>query len=155
MNIFFLDKNPRLCAEYHCNKHIVKMPLETAQLLCTVHWETGSEAPYRLVFKNHPCAKWTRQSLAHYRWLCILGLELCKEYTYRYEKIHKCQEILEWLTENEPNLEDNGFTEPPQCMPDKCKKKSVVAGYRKYYQMEKAYFAEWKKRNIPKWFKGE
>lgn len=86
MNIFYLDSNPTLCAKYHNDKHVVKMILETAQLLCGVHWVTGKEAPYKLSHKNHPCSIWVRSSLENYLWLCELGLELCDEYTYRYGK---------------------------------------------------------------------
>jgi len=63
MNIFFLDFDTEKCAKYHCDKHVVKMILETAQLLCGTHWVIGSEAPYKLSHKNHPCAIWTRESL--------------------------------------------------------------------------------------------
>ena len=59
MNIFILDKDPKTAAEYHCDKHVLKMILETAQMLCTAHWETGGQAPYRATHKNHPCTKWT------------------------------------------------------------------------------------------------
>ena len=74
MNIFILDLDPQSCAEAHCDKHVVKMILETAQLLSSALWITGVEAPYRLTHKNHPCAIWTRESLDNYMWLCQLGL---------------------------------------------------------------------------------
>ena len=86
MNIFFLDFNTQKCAQYHCDKHVVKMILETAQLLCGVHHmipQVTPQVPYKLSHKNHPCAIWTRDSLSNYLYLCDLGLELCKEYTYR------------------------------------------------------------------------
>ena len=38
MNLFYLDEDLDKCAEYHVDKHIVKMPLEAAQLLCTAIW---------------------------------------------------------------------------------------------------------------------
>jgi hypothetical protein len=87
MNIFFLDEDPTLSAQYHVDKHVVKMILETAQLLCGVHHATSQitdQVPYKLSHKNHPCAIWARTSLSNYLYLCELGLELCKEYTYRY-----------------------------------------------------------------------
>lgn len=56
MNIFYLSRDPVLCAEMHCDKHVVKMILETAQLLSTAHWELGSTAPYKPTHKNHPLA---------------------------------------------------------------------------------------------------
>ena len=69
MNIFILDYDVKKCAEYHVDKHVVKMILETAQLLCGAHWTTGGEAPYKLSHKNHPSAIWTRQDLNNYMWL--------------------------------------------------------------------------------------
>ena len=155
MNIFFLDFDTKKCAEYHCDKHVVKMILETAQLLCGVHHTTDQvtdQIPYKLSHKNHPCAIWSRESLSNYLYLCDLGLELCKEYTYRYGKRHKSQEVIEWCITNKPNIVDKDFTEPARAMPDEYKVKSVVESYRNYYIGAKKTFAVWKNRDIPKWF---
>ena len=154
MNIFFLDKNPMKCAQYHNDKHVVKMILETAQLLCGSHWATGGEAPYKLSHKNHPCSIWARESLSNYLYLCELGLELCKEYTYRYGKRHKSQDVIEWCLVNKPNIPDIGFTEPAKAMPDEYKVDDVVKSYRNYYRGGKSGFATWKNREVPKWFLG-
>lgn len=152
MNIFFLDFDTKKCAEYHCDKHVVKMILETAQLLCGAHWVSGSEAPYRLSHKNHPCSIWVRESLSNYLYLCDLGLELCKEYTYRYGKRHKSQDIIEWCIVNKLNIIDKGFTSPPKAMPDEYKVESVIDSYRNYYIGAKKDFVSWKNRPIPEWF---
>ena len=152
MNIFYLDENPKICAQYHCDKNCVKMILETAQLLCTAHWMTGGEAPYKKTHFNHPSNKWARESLSNYVWLCDLGMELCKEYTHRYGKRHKTQEHIEWCILNLPKIEDKGLTEMPQAMPDECKKDNPIDGYREYYNVEKAYMCKWKNREIPEWF---
>lgn len=152
MNIFFLDFDTKKCAEYHCDKHVVKMILETAQLLCSTHWVIGSEAPYKLSHKNHPCSIWVRESLSNYLYLCDLGLELCEEYTYRYGKRHKSQDVIEWCLTNKPNISDTEFTEPPKTMPDEYKVNNVVESYRNYYIGAKKDFAKWKNRNIPEWF---
>jgi hypothetical protein len=152
MNIFILDYDVKKCAKYHVDKHVVKMILETAQLLCGVHWVVNSEAPYKLSHKNHPCSIWARESLTNYLYLCELGLELCYEYTYRYGKKHKSQQVIEWCIENKPNIKDIGFTEPAKAMPDEYKVKSVVESYRNYYQGAKSGFANWKNREIPEWF---
>jgi hypothetical protein len=152
MNIFVLDYNPRKCAEYHSNSHVVKMVLETSQLLCGVHWVQGGEAPYKLSHKNHPCAIWTRESLSNYLYLCDLGLELCKEYTYRYGKRHKSQDVIEWCLINKPNIIDKDFTTPPKAMPDEFKVDDVIESYRNYYIGAKKDFAKWKNREIPEWF---
>jgi hypothetical protein len=158
MNIFFLDLDTKKCAEYHCDKHVVKMILETAQLLCGVHHVIGNDTipiPYKLSHKNHPCAIWSRESLPNYLYLCDFGLELCKEYTYRYGRRHKSQDVIEWCLINKPNISDTEFTEPPKAMPDEYKVDSVVESYRNYYIGAKKDFAKWKNREIPEWFLNE
>jgi hypothetical protein len=155
MNIFILDYNTKKCAQYHCDKHVVKMILETAQLLCGVHHMTPQvtpQVPYKLSHKNHPCAIWARESLSNYLYLCDLGLELCKEYTYRYGKRHKSQQVIEWCMINKPQIPDIDFTTPPKAMPDEYKVIDVVESYRNYYMGSKKNFAVWKNRNIPEWF---
>ena len=152
MNIFYLDEDPKLCAQYHCDKHCVKMIVEQVQLLSTAHWMTGGEAPYKKTHVNHPSNKWARESLSNYVWLCDMTMELCKEYTHRYGKRHKTQEHLEWCMVNLPNIEDKGFTEIPQAMPDECKRENPIDGYRNYYNIEKAYMCKWKNREVPEWF---
>jgi len=154
MNIFFLDYDVKKCAKDHCDKHVVKMILETAQLLCGVHHATEQKTPnipYKLSHKNHPCAIWTRESLSNYLYLCELGLELCKEYTYRYGKRHKSQDVIEWCVTNKVNICDKGFTEPPKAMPDEYKVVDVVESYRNYYRGAKMGFAVWKNGYKPEW----
>ena len=156
MNIFILDYDVKKCAEYHIDKHVVKMILETAQILCGVHHVVNpnkEDIPYKLSHKNHPCSIWTRTSLSNYLYLCELGLELCEEYTYRYEKRHKSKDIIIWCLENKPNIPDIGFTNPPKAMPDEYKTNCVVESYRNYYRGDKYKFASWKKRDEPFWFK--
>jgi hypothetical protein len=156
MNIFFLDYDVQKCAKYHVDKHVVKMILETAQLLCGVHHATDQlstdQVPYKLSHKNHPCSIWTRESLSNYLYLCELGLELSKEYTYRYGKRHKSQDVIEWCLINKPNIKDIGFTNPPKAMPDEYKVNSLTESYRNYYIGEKSRFANWKNREKPFWF---
>jgi hypothetical protein len=154
MNIFFLDYDPKKCAQYHNDKHVVKMILETAQLLCGVHWVIGNEAPYKLSHKNHPCSIWVRSSLENYLWLCELGLELCIEYEYRYGKKHKTYDVIMWCILNKPNISDVEFTTPPLAMPDHCKiENNPIKSYRNYYMIEKSSFCKWKGRDVPNWYK--
>ena len=162
MNIFFLDENPVKSAQYHVDKHVVKMILETAQLLCGVHHVTDEvttkyrpstdQVPYKLSHKNHPCAIWARKSLSNYLYLCELGLELSKEYTHRYGKRHKSEMVILWCIMNKPNIPDIGFTEPAKAMPDEFKVDSVVESYRNYYMGAKSDLAAWKNREKPFWF---
>ena len=102
--------------------------------------------------KNHPCAIWARESLSNYLYLCELGLELGKEYTYRYGKRHKSIDVIEWCIVNKPNIPDIGFTKPATAMPDEYKVDSVVESYRNYYMGAKSELAQWKKRETPFWF---
>ena len=156
MNIFILDSDHKKCAKFHNNKHIVKMPLETAQLLCSVHHLSNTNKniiPYRLTHKNHPASIWCRTSLSNYNWLIKLGKQLCYEYTYRYNKRHKCQDVIEWCENNKPNLKDIGLTKFAQCMPDQYKHEDAVKAYREYYIKDKKHLAAWKNRNIPRWYK--
>ena len=155
MNIFVLDLDVKKCAKYHVNRHCTKMIVEYAQLLCGVHHaiEAQYDIPYKLSHKNHPSAIWARECIENYIWLCDLGLELCKEYTYRYEKRHKSLDVIEWATLNKPKLTSKGdITSFALAMPDECKVGNAVESYRTYYMVEKRSIAEWKKREIPEWF---
>jgi len=154
MNIFVLHEDPRKAAEMHCDKHVVKMIVETAQLLCGAHHMTSNreDIPYRLSHKNHPCAIWTRESIENYRWLVSLGLYLGREYTRRYGKIHKSMLAIKWCGVNEPDLPQIGMTPFRLAMPDTCKvSDDPVENYREYYIKEKASFCTWK-TSTPKWF---
>jgi hypothetical protein len=128
------------------------MILETAQILSTVSRVYGIEQGYKLTHKNHPIVKWVAESLENWIWVKKLGIALCNEYTYRYEKTHKTQAVLNSL-ENPP-MPNLGFTNPPQCMPDKYlrEKNEFIEAYRNYYIFEKGNIAKWKKREAPSWF---
>jgi hypothetical protein len=151
MNIFVLDENPKVCAAYHCDKHCIKMILESAQLLCSAHWVSGGEAPYKLAHKNHPCSIWVRESIYNYTFLVQLGLELCKEYTSRYGKVHKSQSVIEWCNNNYPNIPNKEQTKFALAMPEQYKKDCPVQSYRNYYIGEKSKFATWKNQK-PNWY---
>jgi hypothetical protein len=141
MNIFFLDFDARRAAEAHCDKHVVKMILETAQLLYCAHWLTDPDVlpptAYRKTHGNHPCAIWTRESLSNYMWLCELGLALCAEFTFRYGGVHKTQAHLEWLAAHPPALLDHGITEIRLAMPPEYKRPNPVEAYRTFYRDNK------------------
>ena len=160
MNIFYLDKRPDDAAEMHCDKHCVKMILEYAQMLSTAHRELdGNNVPdilYKATHKNHPSTIWARSSKQHYDWLFRLFRMLSAEYSMRYSsgvfKVHKTWDKLGKILEIAPkNIKDNGWEDPPQCMPDHCKDDDVVRAYRNYYILEKKHFAVWKHSNTPKW----
>jgi len=130
------------------------MILEQNQLLTTVHHMSGTDPesiPYKKTHYNHSCSIWARKSLTNYRWLLQATRELCKEYTYRYGKIHKSERVLEWCEENLPNIPNLGLTPFAQAMPDEYKNPDPVKAYRAYYLGEKRHLFVWKNRPIPYW----
>ena len=179
MNIFYLDSNPKTCAEYHCDKHVVKMILEYAQLLSTAHRvldgaltvgisKTGRKAKryvlpdaresilYTATHINHPSAVWVRKSRENYAWLFHLLECLCNEYTHRYGKTHKVQRsgLLDKLWFVPSKIPEHPkFTEPTPAMPDQYKvQNDSIESYRNYYRGAKASISGWKNRTIPEWF---
>ena len=152
MNIFYLDHDIRYSAKAHCDKHIVKMIIEYAQLLSTAHYVLdGKQVGYKPTHKNHPCAIWVRQSAYNYVYLLALFNAVCIEYTKRYNKVHKTESLVDILTTIPINAPLGVFTEPPQCMPEDCKGEDTVEAYRKYYINYKSSFAKWK-HGAPIWW---
>ena len=149
MNIFLLDYDHETCARYHCDKHVVKMPLETTQMLCTVNWRYNQEAPYKPVHQKHPCTLWAGETVNNYRWLWKLGISLCKEYTFRYNRVHACEKILAIVKDPPVELTNTGLTKFAQAMPDEYKNADVINAYHQYYNGEKKRLAVWKKRKTP------
>lgn len=159
MNIFFLDIDPLACAIYHCDKHVVKMPLETAQILSTVLWQKGLRGIYRETHKNHPVVKWAGASYQNYSYTLDLGFELCFEFKCRYGKEHACLRVIDDCASKLHEIHSRVpylFTNPAQCMPDYCKiPGDPVEAYRKYYNLEKRSFATWNKGTPkPSWYTG-
>lgn len=156
MNIFYLDSNPVRCANYHNDKHVVKMILEYAQLLCSVHHLRGvpDEKLYRLTHQNHPSAVWVRSANAHYDWLYALFIALCDEYTYRYGKTHLTYQKLATRLKDCPFDDDLPFVPPPQVMPDEFKMEDTVLAYQNYYKNGKSNLLIYTKRGMPSWAQG-
>lgn len=143
MNIFVLARCPRLAARLHCDKHVVKMILETAQLLYTAHHVVGTPdlpaGAYKKTHANHPCALWVRESRANYLWLVELGWWLCKEYQVRYGggKVHKTERHILWLKSCVPLLPTVPQTPFRLAMPDPYKTDDPVQAYQTYYREDK------------------
>lgn len=158
MNIFYLSSDIEECARFHCDRHVNKMILESAQLMASVHRLTDPKADeipclYRLTHKNHPCAVWARESLDNYEYLFSLCLFLNEEAKYRYghSKDHlSFEKVNGWPV---PNILAKGFSEPPKCVHDDFKGyDSTVEAYRAYYRRDKADIATWTKRSKPYWY---
>jgi hypothetical protein len=157
MNIFVFNTDPRLAAKDHPKSYLVKMPLETAQLLCTAHHVLNPnkyEIPYRKTYQNHPCAKWVRQSKENYLWEVEYGLGLCEWFTKTRKKQHNCEPILKWAESsiNKIIFPDSGFKTFVLVMPDKYKTTDPVISYRNYFIGEKKKLAIWE-QDPPEWWK--
>ena len=151
MNIFALSTRAAECARWHCDRHVVKMPLEASQILCTVVRGLGGEARYKPTHRNHPCTLWAGECSGNYEWLVELGLALCNEYTYRYGKRHACEEVIRELALPPPGLRIADRSAFALAMPDRYKQDSAVESYRSYYRGEKQHLHSWKNRQPPEW----
>ncbi len=158
MNIFYLSQDPVDAARQQCDKHVVKMILETAQLLSTAHRELDGDdwadgvGLYKRTHKNHPSAIWVRASHYHYQWTFYHFRALCEEYTRRYGKVHATERLMNQLSIIPRLIDITPFVAPPQCMPDEYKQSDTVDAYRAYYIGDKAYMAKWAHSEAPAWF---
>ncbi len=152
MNIFVLDRNIRKCAQYHCDQHVVKMTLESVQILCTVLNERGVSTPYKSTHSQHPCVLWAAASSDNFLWLRELAMELNREYRYRYAKTCDHGALAALPDISLGNWSPSGLTEFVQVMPEQYRyKNNPVRAYRAFYRGQKALFARWKKRRPPLW----
>ena len=161
MNIFFIDRCPFKSAEELCDKHVVKMVLETAQMCSTaIHeWcfpdEDITNRIYKPAYKNHPMTVWVRENDANMSWALLHGLHIGAEYKYRYGKDHKSTTILkniaDFMFHDDFDEDYRLHTTPPQCMPDEHKRLDYVDAYRAYYKSDKAHILNWTNRPQPDW----
>lgn len=154
MNIFFVDNDPIIAAQSLVDKHVVKMILESAQLMSTVQRLNGNnnDKLYKLTHKNHPCTKWLNESIENYNWLYQHYIALCNEYTYRYNKVHKSESLKYILKEAPKQIKNIAFTDPPFVMPDNYViDKNFILSYRNYYNEHKQNLFKWTKRIPPNW----
>lgn len=177
MNIFYLDTDPVKAAQMQHDKHVVKMIIEVAQLLCTAHriidgemyigktentgrnvkrWKMEDpemdKALYKATHVNHPSAVWARESRMNYIWLYDHFVALCKEYTYRYGKVHLTETKLRSILNTVPKgITRTAYTKMPQAMPDQYKTEDSVEAYKNYYIAEKKSQSKYTKREAPVW----
>jgi len=183
MNIFYVDHDPVVAAQQLVDKHVVKMVLESAQLLSTAHrvldgnmqerqrlvpgtlnnpkyrkhktWiltDTRNDIMYQATHINHPSAVWCRTAVENYLWLVDHFYGLLAEYTYRYEKKHKCYDMGYYLQSPPKNLKDYDWTPMPSCMADEYKiSNEPCTNYRNYYKIGKSKLHKWTKRQQPEW----
>lgn len=183
MNLFILSKDPIEAAQLQCDKHVVKMIVESAQMLSTVHRMLDGKLTrgpsksgktlskkwihpdqeldgvlYKAVHMNHPCTVWTMQSNNNYTWHYTHFAALCDEYTYRYGKVHSTDTLLrEKLKQLPRNIPVGYLTQQPLAMksnPECMYPNDPVRSYREFYQTKQDRFKMvWTKREVPEWFK--
>jgi hypothetical protein len=179
MNIFILDNDPVIAAQEQCDKHVVKMIVESAQMLSTVHrmldgvmerrpsksgamlqyWKLNDQREnilYKACHFNHPSTVWTRESKANYQWHYKHFIALCDEYTYRYGKVHstdtKLRIALQQIPTNIPEKHMTPFKLAMGSNPE-CMLEDAVESYRRFYETkQKRFTMVWTKRPVPKWF---
>lgn len=157
MNIFVLDANPKIAAQQHTDKHVVKMILESAQMLSTAHRLSGNEQQqnneniYKKAYQNHPCTIWARQTSENYFWLFELFQALLEEYHYRYHKNHSSIKLVPHLIVKPEQIPDSPLTPFAQAMPDTYKHQNAITAYRQYYFGEKGKLFAWTGRDVPDW----
>jgi len=152
LNIFVLDTDIECCARYHCDQHVVKMILQSVQLMCTALNKKGFSTPYKSTHSQHPCVLWMEQSRQNFCWPGDPTRALNAEYRYRFDKKvdHKSMAVLEAISAQ--RFEDHGLTEFAQAMPDAYKVAGdTVTAYRQLYLGDKMHFAHWTARPVPGW----
>lgn len=166
MNIFVLSEDPVEAAQMHCDKHCVKMVVELYQQLGSALRRhnvpdslmpiTQSNKPLRGGYKNHPCTLWCGDSRPNFIWACRHGIALAEEYTYRYGKIHSCEDGIRQMYHLDRYIFGDKMTPFAQAMPDQYKNPCAVTAYRDYYWMDKRVNikCEWNKTRIkPEWWR--
>jgi hypothetical protein len=128
MNIFAIERDEdggidwTKSAQSQDNYRVVKMILESTQMLCTtlnlLHGEQVTR--YKNAHVNHPSTKWVRESSDNFESLVYHTLAMMEEYTERFNKIHKCSGVLnEALEHYDPSMFPSAVPTPlPLCMPD-------------------------------------
>ena len=180
MNIFYVNTNAELAAQSMVNRHVVKMILETAQLLSTAHrvidgeeytgqsqsgrkarrWKLNNDLDtilYSATHINHPSAIWTRKTSGNYSWLYDHLVALGSEYTYRYARSHVTIDKLGDILKNPPdNIPQGAITPMPSCMDkEHIIGNDPVENYRNYYNKGKTSLHRWTNRFPPEWIEGE
>ncbi len=156
MNIFLLDKDVNKCAQYHVDKHVVKMILELGQLMCTALNDKASHqvTPYKTTHLNHPCSIWVRESLDNFMFTHELMIALNEEYKFRYAKdSHTTVVKLAGIEKMAKDLYKSHGATPFKLAMDDIYKISTdpVECYREYYRKGKVHLHKWSKRDRPEW----
>lgn len=173
MNIFVLDPAPQVAARNLCDKHVVKMIVESAQMMSTAHrvldgepttrvtktgrnvkhWDHSNQMLCLATMVHHPCTQWVMRTNKNYLWLYQHASAMLMEYNLRYHKIHAMEKLISvHLSSCPKNIPLGDLTPFAQAMPDKYRSEDAVTAYRNYYLGDKARFAKWKNVQAPNWW---
>jgi hypothetical protein len=164
MNRFLIECHPDAIAKSLCDKHIVKMPLEEAQMLCTSLWHHAPEYAeehglYKPVHQKHPCTLWAMKTRANYVFAYSLYTAMLCEYNHRYGKWHGAGKHTAALHNGIALIPEGALTPHPQCFSGhddlKTDERWPIMAYRAFYIVDKAGFARYDKggRTMPNWMK--
>ena len=171
MNRFLIEHHTDAIAKSLCDQHIVKMPLEEAQMLCTTVWHHAPEYAekhelYKPAYHKHPCTKWAMETRANFVFAYNLYIAMLQEYTHRYGKFHGAGNPSttnplarpEHIISAREYVPDGPLTPHPQCFSgyDDCKtdEQWPIEAYRAFYIVDKMKFARYNKgRDMPKWMR--
>lgn len=146
MNIFVTDPDPVVCARQHCDVHLRKMIVETAQLLSAAHIVIdGVQVAYKKTHHHHPCAVWVQTSASNYRWAFALLVAQLDEYEYRFARTHKTRSYVDALSRI-PSMPDLGLTPFAMAMPEELRSTDVFKSYRRYLKRK---LLSWREREKP------
>jgi hypothetical protein len=166
MNRFIIEKTPKEISQSLCDQHVVKMPLEEAQMLCTTLWHYVPDYAdeydlYKPVHQKHPCTLWAMECRKNYEWAFGLYHFMLEEYTNRYKKVHGASKHYDALKLGAKFVPDttNFITPHPQCFSGhddlKTDENFPIEAYRSFYIVDKMKFARYKYTEIPEWFEQE
>ena len=163
MNIFVLDENPKTSARMMIDKHVVKMPTESMQMISTITNHLGFDSPYKPVMLNHPSTIWARESQDNFQWLLDHCEALCEEFNLRYDNTHSVETTLrenyDTFMKVKSHLPNIGLTPFAIAISPNmnCRKLpnfealNTVEKYQQYYLEDKWKFASWK-LGKPSWW---
>lgn len=158
MNIFLLSKNTNENVKFYCDRHVVKMIVEAAQIICSAYHSVGVPAPYKATHKHHPCVRWASESFENILFLHDLLFALNSEWKHRFNHTHNhlsFEKVWHWVNSNSPQeyFPNSQQTKFPLAMPDEYKSECPVKSYRNYYIGSKRHLAKWTKRTVPYWWR--
>jgi len=160
MNRFIIEKTPQEIAASLCDQHVVKMPLEEAQMLCTALWHHAPQYAednnlYKPVHQKHPCTLWAMETRSNYSFAWRLYIAMLVEYEVRYGKKHGAGKHKFALLKGMGYIPMGKLTQHPQCFSglDELKTDEFypIEAYRKFYIADKLDFARYKYTTKPSW----